>query len=359
MLCMNIPHFLTISEQVAAYLREELIQERWSGDMPGMNSLAVELGVNSKTADAALRLLEKEGLLVPQGAGKRRKILLPDQLATAKPALKVAILDYEPLEQTEVWAVAMRQQLLSQGHNAFFTQKSLLELRMDVNRIAALVKKTPADAWVIKSGPLEVLTWFSQQETPAFALFGRRRGLPIAGVGPDQVMAGCTAARRLIQRGHQRIAVIVREDRHAGGVGSPERAIFKEMEAHGIPTGSYNLPRWKDHSEGLHQMLEELFRVTPPTAMIIDEPFLFHAVKEHLAQRGILAPAQVSLICADPDPTFAWCEPSVAHIRWDSRPVVNRVLSWVGNIAQGKDDLSQTLTKAEFIDGGTVGAVPE
>ncbi|MFT6794743.1 MAG: hypothetical protein ACJAR1_002758, partial [Rubritalea sp.] len=43
MLCMNIPHFLTISEQVAAYLREELIQERWSGDMPGMNSLAVEL----------------------------------------------------------------------------------------------------------------------------------------------------------------------------------------------------------------------------------------------------------------------------------------------------------------------------
>ncbi|MFT6794733.1 MAG: hypothetical protein ACJAR1_002748, partial [Rubritalea sp.] len=63
--------------------------------------------------------------------------------------------------------------------------------------------------------------------------------------------------------------------------------------------------------------------------------------------------------CADPDPTFAWCEPSVAHIRWDSRPVVNRVLSWVENIAQGKDDHSQTLTKAEFIDGGTVGPVPE
>lgn len=65
---MNLPHFLTISEQVAAYLREELIQERWSGDMPGMNSLAVELGVNSKTADAALMLLEKEGLLVPPAA---------------------------------------------------------------------------------------------------------------------------------------------------------------------------------------------------------------------------------------------------------------------------------------------------
>ena len=41
------------------------------------------------------------------------------------------------------------------------------------------------DAWVIIAGSREVLEWFVEQQIPAFALFGRRDGLPIAGVGPD------------------------------------------------------------------------------------------------------------------------------------------------------------------------------
>jgi hypothetical protein len=74
---------------------------------------------------------------------------------------------------------------------------------------------------------------------------------------------------------------------------------------------------------------------------------LFHAAKDHLARHGILAPAQVSLICTEPDPTFAWCRPTIAHLNWDSRPVVR----WVDNVAKDKDDRRQTLTKIEFIEG--------
>ena len=161
----------------------------------------------------------------------------------------------------------------------------------------------------------------------------------------------------VIALGHKRIVLLVRESQRAGGAGSSDRAIPEEMAAHGLPTGPFNLPDWKDTPEGLQHVLIELFRITPPTALIIDEPFLFHAAKEHLAQRGMLAPAQVSLICTDPDPTFAWCQPSVAHIRWDHRPVMRRVVRWANNVDCGKDDRRQTLTTAEFIDGGTVGPV--
>ncbi len=252
----------------------------------------------------------------------------------------------------------MQRRLMEPGHSAFFAEKSLTELGMDVRRIARLVKRTPADAWVVCSASREVLTWFAEHETPAFALFGRRRGLPIAGVGPDHEAAGRAAVRRLIALGHQRIVVLVRESQRAGGPGLTERAIFEEMAAHGLPSGSYNLPDWEDSSDGLHRVLDQLLRVTPPTALIIDEPFLFHAVKEHLAQKGILAPAQVSLICRDPDRTFAWCQPSVAHIRWDHRPVVRRIVHWTNNVARGNRDRRQMLTMAEFVDGGTVGPVP-
>lgn len=345
------------SEQVAEHLYEELARGRWVGSMPGGPKLAKELGVDGKTVWAALKLLEEKGILVGQGAGKRRKITLSEHLDP--PALRVAIFDYEPVIQTEEWILDMRRLLEDQGHNAFFSEKSLIELKFDMRRIARVVKQTEADAWIVCSAPSDVLEWFSEYEKPAFALFGRRAGLPIAGVGPDHVTACRAAAKRLLALGHQRIVVLVRESQRINGPGPAELAIFEEMNLGGISTGPYNLPDWKDGPEGVRKVLEELFRVTPPTALIIDEAFLFHAVKEHLAQRGILAPRDVSLICSDPDQTFVWCQPSVAHNNWDHRLVVNRVMQWTNNIARGKDDRRQSLTKATFVEGGTVGPVPQ
>ena len=49
----------------------------------------------------------------------------------------------------------------------------------------------------------------------------------------------------------------------------------------------------------------------------------------------------------------------VAHIGWDYRPTVRRVIRWVNNTALGKDDRRQSFTKAEFVEGGTIGPVPK
>ena len=56
----------TISEQVAAHLRHEILRGGWRETMPGRNELASELDSNHKTVEATLRVLESEGLLVPQ-----------------------------------------------------------------------------------------------------------------------------------------------------------------------------------------------------------------------------------------------------------------------------------------------------
>jgi hypothetical protein len=66
----------------------------------------------------------------------------------------------------------------------------------------------------------------------------------------------------------------------------------------------------------------------------------------------------ISLICNDPDICFSWCVPTISHVFWDSRPVVNRIAQWANNIAKGKKDLKQVYTQAEFIEGGTMGPVP-
>ena len=343
------------SEQIAEHLQSEIVRGRWSGTMPGSPTLTAELGVDSKAVWAALRILEKQGILQGQGAGRPRKII---PQGNDQSAIRVAILQYDPASRAGEYMVDLRHRIEQAGHKVVEPTKTLLELDMKVSRVRSLVKETQTDAWIVCAASRDVLEWFSEQDQPVFAFFGRRRQLPIAGVGPDHERSGRQLIQQLISLGHKRIVLIQRESLRSGGPGVVEQAIIDEMAQHGLPFGPYNLPEWDDTSEGLAQVLEDLFRLTPPTALFIDEAFIFHAVMNHLARRGIQAPRDLSLISADPDLTFSWITPPIAHVRWDSRPVVRRAIAWVKNIAAGKPDLHQTLTRAELVEGGTIGPCP-
>ena len=353
---MKAFHPLSTVEQLAGHLRGEILRGSLGGSMPGVNHLAGTLGVSPMTVIGAVKQLEREGMLRGQGPRRRSRIVLPAG-GVAGRRVRVAILDYETPVPSAGYMFELQHIFENAGHAAFFAGKSLQELGMDVRRVARLVAKTEADAWVVCAGSREVLEWFAAQSVPAFALFGRRRNVPLAGAGPNLLPACLAVVRRLLELGHRRIVMLARQERRTGGPGNIERAILDEMAAHGIRTGPYNLPEWEDNREGFHRLLDDLYRVTPPSALILDEAFLFAAAQQHLAQRGILAPQHVSLVCATPDPTFAWCQPMIAHIRYDLHLVLRRVVRWADNVARGKDDRRQGFTKAEFVDGGTVGPV--
>ena len=108
-------------------------------------------------------------------------------------------------------------------------------------------------------------------------------------------------------------------------------------------------PAWKDPGDAAPFSTAD-FRVN-------DEPFLFHVARDRLARKGSLAPDDVTLICADPDPTFAWSRPAIAHLDWDYRSIVRRIVGWVNNLSKGKADRRQTLTKIKLVEGGTMGPV--
>ena len=351
---MSAPKFLTITEQVAAHLRNEILRGRWSTTMPGRNQLAPELGVNRKTAEAALRQLEHEGILVGRGAGSKRLIVLPEGASALRP-LQVAILDYDPLGQTEGYKSELRHLLEEAGHHAFIAPSSLTELGMKVSRVRRLVERTQADAWIVCAGSRQVLEWFASRPEPTFALFGRRAEVAVAATGPDKPSSYAAATRQLIELGHRRIALLCREERRLPAPGATERAFLATLEEHGIPTGDFNLPNWEDSKDGFQKLLDELFRVTPPTALLVDETHLFSATQQFLARRKLQVPEDVSLVCSDPNPDFTWCEPSIAHIRWDPRPVIRRIVRWAANVSRGKPDVRQSLVPAEFVAGGTIG----
>lgn len=348
----------SISEQAADFLREQILRGRWSGEMPGRHELAVELGINHKTVEAALRQLEEQGFLAKRGSGRRRSIN-PLNGNMKPPSLRIAIMTGMSGDRTQDFMVETKHRLIEEGHSAFYTEPSLNDLGMDMRRIARLVRRTEVDAWVVVAGSGMVLEWFSERESPVFALFGRRQHLRIAGSGPDKSPAYAEAVRALLALGHRRIVLLTHASRRQPSPGASECAFLAELAAAGIPVGDYHLPNWAESPEGFQQRLELLFHVTPPTALILDSAPLFAAAQHFLHRCMLRVPDDVSLVCTDEPEDLVWQRPCVSHIRWDSRPVVRRVVNWAANVSRGKVDIRQTLAPAQFITGGTIGPVKE
>lgn len=347
---------LSAVDQLATHLREEIQSGGLDGNMPGVAQLVRRLGVGTKTAVAALESLKREGMLEASGMRRRNRIVVPD--AGKRTGLRIRILLYEESDAHDMHTLELQRRLEARGHQVAFAGNTLAELRFNVDRVARLVAKTEGDAWVIRAGPRSVLEWFAARPMPAFAMFGRQSALPMASLATLKSPAVAEALQRLVNFGHSRIVLLTCEERRKPTPGMLERRFLEELERLGIQTGAYNLPDWEDDRRSFHRCLDSLFCHTPPSALLLSEPALLFATQQYLSSKGLTAPRDVSLISLDDHPAFEWSEPEVSMIRNDTRRFVPRVVQWVENVANGREDRRETLIRAEFIAGGTIGPVP-
>jgi LacI family transcriptional regulator len=344
------------SEQVAAHLKDEVERGTWSETMPGEERLMRRLGVGAATVREALKQLENEGVLVGQGTGRRRKIVLPE--GHTPPALRVAVLFGEKGDEAHDFFIRFQNKLKAAGHTVVHAPKNLTDLGENTRRLARMIKDTGADAWVVIAGSKEMLEWFVQRQTPVFALFGGFGRLRIASTAPNQEPAIRAATRRLIALGHRRI-VMLESQSDLSNPSPDDVAFLDELASHGIETGDYNLPGWEGGFDGLYRCLDSLFASTPPTAIFLYSAAEYFATTQFLLNRGLRVPQDVSLICCDVAPYFNRYQPTISHVRWNDQLMVNRIGRWAKNISHGKEDTRQTWIDAEFIEAGTVGPAPK
>ena len=347
---------VSASEQVAEYLRKQLLQKVWVDIMPGGEKLARKLGVGRMTIDNALTILERDGWLVSQGSRRRRKITIPAEWNESQ-RMRVAILLHEPSDASMDVVMELKNQLIESNHTTIYLPKSLTEIKMNLKKLARMVEKVEADAWVVIGGTEEVLNWFTENDKPVFAFFGRYDGMKnIARISIDSNKMIVEVTSKLAQLGHRRIVFL---DGNHNTVEPSEigKLFLDELEAHGIATGPYNIPGWEGGSEGLYACLESLFLNTPPTAIVIGSRQSYFAVVHFLLEKGIRVPGDVSLICMDGDPHFEHCRPSVAHFSFDKAQLGKGVVRWVNSISQGKEPKLRTKFRRTFREGGTIGPV--
>lgn len=352
---------ISLPEQVAASVREGVREGRWGAGIPGENQLATELNVSRNTVRKAVEALEKEGVLVGRGHGRRRGITTAGAAMAMKRPLRVAILRHDGLVEDDpkssLILAVIQQSLQAAGYSAFECEKDQKKLHFNLTRMSKQLIASGADAWIVVAGSRPLLEWCASQETPCLALYGRTEGLPIARTGPDTVEAYRAATRKLITLGHRRIVLIVRKGFRKPPLVGCELAFINELNSHGIPTSGYNLPDWEESPKGFNRLMESLFETTPPTAMIIDEACWFSAALAFLLRRGVHVPEQVSLVSGDYDPLFDMCYPGFAHMRWDSRLIVRRIVRWVDAVRKGNADRKTVNIPSEFVSGGSIGSV--
>lgn len=350
---------LSLVEQTAGHLRAGLRAGRWLGQLPGVIRLAAELEVAICTLRSALRLLEKEGIIALSADGRSRRVVRARRAAA--PPLRIGILLWERLvndnSKVQQFLSELFHALEKAGYAPFFSRQNQSTLRHDVGRIVRYVTKTPADAWIVSGGSRGLLEWFAAQAVPCLAFVGRREGIPIASVAPDKVPAIRELTRSLIGLGHRRIVLLCSKMRRLPEPGLGERAFLEELAAQGTGGSHYHLPDWDETPEGFQKLLTELFRFSPPTALIVNEMRLLTSMLQFLARRNLAIPERVSVVITEDDPSLTWCRPKMACLVWHVEPLVKRVVRWASAVSQGRADKKQVSYPAEWMPGGTIGPV--
>jgi DNA-binding LacI/PurR family transcriptional regulator len=137
-------------------------------------------------------------------------------------------------------------------------------------------------------------------------------GAGIRSVGTTNWQGGLTATRHLIELGHRRIGII----------GGPERLWSSRarlagyraaLQAAGLPAAAELVRRSGDFSidDGRREGGHLLDLPEPPTAIVAGNDSQAFGVLQALAERGLRAPADLSVIGFDDVPVASWATPAL------------------------------------------------
>lgn len=357
----------TLVDQTVDHLRERIHSGEWGGHLPGERRLAALLGVSRPTVVAAVARLVAEGSLINNGARRGLKIdLSVRDEKTRKKSLRVTILLRWPLERVSPASqrTVLRIMTLyrSLGHAIDHVAIPAGADHRKADYLQKLVRAHPSDAWIAVDGTAEALAWFVARGLPVFAVAGSFHGLPVAaGFGMDTRPVMKTVVRRLVALGHRRIVLICFRTAREPEPGPMLRTFREELTEAGIKPGEYNVPDWEETPQGVLHLLESLFHLTPPTAILCHNLGVSVAVHTFLARRGLRIPGDVSLVSlVGADALAYWSALGVrfAHVEVNAATHFNRLRRWTDNLVKGREDTRQVFGRGSFIEADTVGAAP-
>lgn len=306
------PRYLTLASQVAARILQEIDDGTWVDRLPAERALVANLKVSRKTLRKALDELRRDGYFGPAGRWGRT-ITRHSADATPKPSNSVALLTPEPLEQlrpyTAMWIDGLRSMLFERGYrlltfsgHAYFSQR-----RSD--SLSRLVRQSPQACWVLMRSSSSAQRWFHQQGVPCIVAGSCHRGISLPNLDLDYHAICRHAAIALYRHGHRHIAFLNRQSQRAGDLES-EAGFLEGAASVGADAV---IARHNGTVVGAYKQLTRLFKWTPPTALLVNNPAFYLTTVAFLAERGLRVGRDVSLVSHDNDDFLSYLRPMPAR----------------------------------------------
>lgn len=323
---------ITLVDQAEAALREAIREGRFADRLPGLRLLAGALAVNSVTVAEAVSRLVADGTLLSDGPRKKFRIARRGRAGRSATRLKVLYLTAGPLHEMQPVALEILSQLLLERPDWDVKHRTIGRSsgRADRRLWDGLLKSEEAQHLVFYGGRPPLAKWSMARGVPAYFLGGDTGREPVPMLGVNSGLMIQQVMEKLIGLGHTRICHPI--------CGMPEgfcerqrRSMSECLEEHGLPfVPNYHVPlvAQADPDE-FARVLAGVFKVRPPTALVVFDWEHFIAASCLLRDHGLKIPDDVSVAVLSPDRMMHWHTPRIAHFRYPVGQVVKTLTKWI------------------------------
>ncbi len=346
-----------VKDQVYECLKQDILAGRWESEFPGTRTLAAELGVARLNVLSAVKRLESEGFLKKNANGYSKSVFLKTA-PVGKRRLEVAVLTRVPLEEKSQGAQKIMYAVLREIESCGFVVK-VATPSFDICRNKAAAKNwlnsLEADFFMPDEFPADLLEILLERKVPVFALGGDFFRFPgrLGGVDVEYSIAVAEAIRGFAAAGHTRIVSVMPDIIRASPECSLMKSIRGELLAAGIKPSAFNIPDWDSSPKGLAALLESLFSITPPTALVAWDTDIAAGIMVFLARRRLRFPEDVSLVVCEDVAMLSWLnhEKEIAVVSVDTERLVAPVRRWLESAEHGRIEKKQVVVRGELRRG--------
>ncbi len=305
----------TVIDQVAVALRDGIGRGEWRQWLPGERRLGEELQVGRNTLRAALRQLAEDGL-VEIVAGQGNRILKPNTVSAAKGEHVVGLLSPEPLERLRprqaLWIDELRGNLAESGSRLKMVHGPQFFRANPASALERLVHQEKRDCWILVLSNKACQQWFERHRIACVIAGSCHAGVDLPFVDLDYQALCRHAASTLLRLGHRHIAFLTHVPEAAGDMMS--EAGFMEGVRSFAETGAEgSVVHHGPGKEGVRHCVRNLMqRPCPPTALLVNNSYLYLTVFSLLTQMGHRVPQDVSLLSRDADTFLSYLDPEPA-----------------------------------------------
>ncbi len=334
----QVPQRASIPRQTADFLEQEIHKERWSRTIPGERSLCSLLGISRPTLKLALEILTRREILLAPEQGKSRSIdpKLPAQNSSEKHLFILNFhhrKNYDPPGKNVIDNLSQR--LYQKGWSIETTHCEINNTSELIERLDLLKTGRSRARWLLISPQPDAVKWAEQNKVRSVAMGGAVLQSTFPSIGTPIKQLTKQACQRLLSLGHTRIITLIPNNRSSliNDLSINIGSVFKTFGA--IFSQNYSLPELAPGVTELWDQLEKSFKITPPTALIVDGFHEYSTVLSFCLEKGLRIPQDLSVIILSHNHDDLQLRPKPAHFLVPVEKMVNQLARWIEDYPTG------------------------